>query len=118
MPVLLVEDDDDVAAAVAELLTDEGYAVQRAPNGADALARLKGGYRPAVMLVDYAMPEMTGAELLRACGDDPRVADIPTIVMSARRSDELASAGVEGYLRKPFDSNQLLDQLARLVKGR
>jgi CheY-like chemotaxis protein len=114
-PILLVEDDDDIVGAVSDLLTDEGYAVVHAGSGRAALDRLNAGLRPAAMLVDFGMPEMNGAEFMKICSADPALADIPALVMSAFRPADLAAAGLDGYLQKPFRPDDLVRQLAHMV---
>jgi hypothetical protein len=73
--ILVVEDDPDVATVVEEMLTAEGYEVLH--TGAAGALRLAQELRPDVILLDYAMPEMDGAELSRRLRADPTTAAIP-----------------------------------------
>jgi CheY-like chemotaxis protein len=124
VPILLVEDDEDVLEAIREVLEDAGYAVTAARSGFEALASLTGGPPPAAMVVDFMMSGMNGADLLRACAADPALASIPALVISAGRPVDLADHGIRSYLSKPFRPDQLLDALdaalspnRRLVSG-
>jgi CheY-like chemotaxis protein len=114
VPILLVEDDVDVMAAVGDLLASEGYEVSSARSGQVALSLLQAGYRPAVMVVDFAMPEMDGGEFLRSCREVEEWVRIPAIVMSAFRPDDMAAVGIAEYLPKPFSPDDLLLRLAHL----
>lgn len=64
--ILLVEDDVAIREAVSECLSAEGYRVDAASDGAEALARLADGERPALLVLDLVMPVMNGAELVAA----------------------------------------------------
>lgn len=113
--LLLVEDDDDLREAVAELLRLEGWEVSVARHGEEALVRLRDGARPAVILLDLMMPVMSGAEFRQAQRADPALAAIPVVLMTAVQggraaADELAA---EGYFPKPVDLDALLGALQR-----
>jgi two-component system response regulator FlrC len=114
-PILLVEDDDDILEAICDLLEETGYAVIRARSGSEAMTALQRGPLPAAMIVDFMMIGMNGADFLRLCAADPRFADIPALVISAGRPAELAAEGIDSYVSKPFQPEQLLNALTRLL---
>jgi CheY-like chemotaxis protein len=118
LPILLVEDDDDVLDAIRDVLEDAGYEVTPARSGAQALEILRSGSRPAAMVVDFMMVGMNGRELLDACAADGNLAGIPALIMSAGRQAELAAEGVHSYVPKPFHPDRFLDALAALVSDR
>lgn len=115
--ILIVEDDSAIRQTVAELLEEEGYRVECAVNGADALARLEGSEAPALILLDLTMPVMDGWSFRATQRSDPRLAGIPTVVLTAslagdaRAMDDLAPAA---FLPKPFDLDRLMDTVHRL----
>ena len=78
--VLVVEDDGDLREALAECLRFEGYDVVEAVDGADALARLRRGARPALIILDLVMPRMDGRQLLAAMRVDADLAGIPVVL--------------------------------------
>jgi CheY-like chemotaxis protein len=82
LAVLIVEDDDDNREVMGEVLTDEGYAVSYARDGAEALSQLRSA-RPDIILLDLNMPTMSGVEFRAAQVRDPALALIPTVVLSA-----------------------------------
>ena len=112
--VLLVEDDDTLAAIVARHLTAHGLTTETASSAEEAERRLAAGFRPAVILLDINLPGETGWSLLRgsafAAAGRPAV-----IVVSATRipSSRLRSFGVAGYLPKPFAMETLLETVRR-----
>ena len=106
--VLIVEDDPDIQAALTELITREGYDVEVAGNGADAINFLEGHVRPCAVLVDLLMPGIVGQELLEYLREDDRLASIPVAIVSG--SPQLAPEGYKVF-RKPLDLHPLLDFL-------
>jgi CheY-like chemotaxis protein len=105
--VLVVDDDSALRLTIAAILDAAGYPVQLAANGQEALAQVQE-QRPALVLLDLQMPEMSGqdalAELRRlAC-------PVPVVMMSAGLpvAEEAAAHRADGYLEKPFAIEQLL----------
>jgi CheY-like chemotaxis protein len=110
--ILVVDDEAAIRLAIAELLETEGYVVDAARDGAEALEAMHRN-RPALAIVDLMMPVLDGWTLLRTCRSDPALADVPVIVMSARLDAQQAAvtAGARACLIKPFDVNLLLTAL-------
>ena len=81
--VLLVEDDLPIRDSLGEALTEEGFDVSTAGNGAEALERLRSGSRPSVIVLDLMMPVMDGWDFRQEQLDDPDLRDIPVVVVSA-----------------------------------
>jgi DNA-binding response OmpR family regulator len=110
--VLIVEDDAGLSTALAETLRDEGYSVECARDGLDAINLLRaGGAHPDVILLDLMMPRMNGESFRAEQQRDPELAEIPVIVISAggdsrEKAEELEAAG---YLPKPLDIDDLLE---------
>jgi CheY-like chemotaxis protein len=112
--ILVVDDDVDVTEAVTAALTDEGYEVVTAANGHEALVYLKSEKPlPSLILLDVMMPIMDGYEFRREQSRDPAISGIPVLVCTAGAPGEcLAAMGDTGRLRKPFDLDQLLGEVA------
>ena len=111
--ILVVDDEVNIVGLVVDLLHDEGYGVRSALNGVEAL-RLIAERKPALILVDMYMPQMTGmmlVEQLRSQG----ISDIPVILMTASPSaaEQFASHAMVDYLPKPFDIEELLLCISR-----
>jgi CheY-like chemotaxis protein len=116
MHVLVVDDDPFIRDVIAELLEDEGYAVESAANGEEALLVLqqRPGL-PCVILLDLMMPRMNGWEFRAAQRADPLLAPIPVVTISAH-VDLLgtgAQLDVAEHLPKPVDVERLLTTVQR-----
>ncbi|MBK7861381.1 MAG: response regulator [Archangiaceae bacterium] len=115
--VLLVEDDEEIRGVVGDFIASEGYDVHAVPNGQLALDYLqKAEHLPALIMLDLMMPDMDGVRFRELQRADPRLAQVPVLVMSAS-SDVPAKAnalGAAGHLKKPFqDLETLLAAIAR-----
>ena len=111
--LLLVEDDDDIRDTLADVLRHKGYEVVEAENGKIALDKLLGGVRPALILLDQTMPVMNGREFRRAQLEDPSLAQIPVLLMTAANAigelvDEMHPQFI---LRKPMGLQELFQTL-------
>ena len=116
--ILLVEDDFDVREALAETLRDEGYAVECAADGAQALDYLRGGGRPGLILLDLMMPRMSGSEFRMAQKVDPQLSDLPVVLISAdgRMEEKARSLQTHGAIKKPIDLEELLSTVRRFSR--
>jgi CheY-like chemotaxis protein len=114
--VLIVDDDADIVTMLVQVLQDEHYEV-RAASGEEALA-IASADPPDVILLDIMMPGMDGVEVCRRLRANPRTASIPVIAMSAshRLRERASEMDVNGLLAKPFDLDELLANIERLVK--
>jgi signal transduction histidine kinase/ActR/RegA family two-component response regulator len=104
--ILVVEDDADVRRVIVECLGLIGYAVREAANGTDGLAAIAAA-KPDLLVIDYAMPDMTGAEVI--CKAREMVGDLRVILATgyADMAEVERLAGKLPVLRKPFDMNAL-----------
>ena len=114
--VLIVDDDPGIRCLLSELLSDEGYAVETATNGCEALSLLRR-VRPCLILLDIMMPVLDGWGFCREQQRRPDVADIPVALMSA--GDTLVRPQPPcrpvALFPKPFDLDQLVDRLRHVV---
>ena len=113
--ILLVEDDLDVREALAETLREEGYAVECATDGVEALSYLRGGGRPGLILLDLMMPRMSGSEFRLVQKKDPVLAQYPVVLLSAdsRMREKAVALETDGAIRKPIDVDELLAVIER-----
>ncbi len=117
--ILVVDDETTIRNTLAELLEIEGYRVDTARDGREALRQLQQ-VKPDAMLLDLMMPDLDGWDVLRACRANPMLADLRVIVMSARLDAAQSVAGfdVTACLTKPFDVDELLGALEETWKVR
>lgn len=111
--ILVVDDDCDIRTVLAELLTDEGYAVREACDGQEALDILATmPTQPCVVLLDMMMPRMNGTEFLRAVACTPRFSALAIVVVSAHAGR--VHVGARRVLAKPFTFEAMLKIVAEL----
>jgi CheY-like chemotaxis protein len=109
--VLIVEDDVDTREMLGRFLELEGFRVETAVNGRQALDRLTGGVRACVIVLDLMMPVMDGWQFRREQVRDAALAGIPVIVVSAAGRDRFDAIDANAYLSKPVDLEELLKQI-------
>lgn len=107
--ILIIDDDVAIGNLEQEVLEWEGYLVQRAYSGTEALLLLKEK-KPDLILLDLMLPGMSGEDIL------PQIQGIPVIIVSAKTAVEdkveLLLGGAVDYLTKPFDTKELLARIA------
>jgi signal transduction histidine kinase/NO-binding membrane sensor protein with MHYT domain len=113
--VLVVDDDPDVRRFIVDLLEDSGYGVVAAVDGPDGLKALKDQGPFDLLLLDFAMPGMTGSEVARTV--HAQDADQPVLMMTGYLEHEavLSELGAQPMLQKPFDPSELLFRVAAMV---
>ena len=116
--ILVAEDDPAIRANLVRLLRLEGFRVEAAADGQEALTRLQAE-RPDLVLSDMMMPGIDGLALLAALRADPRTADLPVVLLTARADgsdvqDGLA-AGANAYIAKPYLREALLQCIRALL---
>ncbi|MBZ4330891.1 response regulator [Corallococcus interemptor] len=109
--ILLVEDHVDSREMLEEFLTLEGFAVEVAGNGLHAWERLRKGPTPDVMLLDLMMPVMSGWELMERVQKEPRLKDLPVIVVSGAGATRPVPQGIRASIPKPLDLDDLMRAL-------
>jgi chemosensory pili system protein ChpA (sensor histidine kinase/response regulator) len=117
--VMIVDDSLTVRKITGRLLAREGYTVLTAKDGVDALEQLQES-TPDVMLVDIEMPRMDGFDLTRNVRADPKLKHIPIIIITSRTAEKhrnyAQQIGVNVYLGKPYQEEELLAHIAGFVK--
>lgn len=113
--ILLVEDDRDILEAMQDLLETEGHLVQCATNGQEALDLLRKSIHPKLILLDLMMPIKDGFQFRKEQIQDPNLAHIPVVIMSADGQIEkkLHQIGAHEYLKKPVDIDIVLETVKR-----
>jgi CheY-like chemotaxis protein len=108
-PVLIVEDDRDIREPMRELLIEEGYNVECASTGKEALQMIQKSMAPGIILCDLMMPHMNGIEFVKSLREYDKEATKAVVILSAANHAKSAAEelGV-GFLRKPIDLEDLL----------
>lgn len=119
--LLLVDDEPGVRESVKEYLQESGFDVQAASNATDAWQMLQQK-APDLVISDIMMPQVDGYQFLKQLRDDPRFKTLPVVFLTARgmTSDRILGyqAGVDAYLPKPFDPDELVAIVENLLERR
>ena len=113
---LIVEDAPDLRALLKELFEGDGFTIQTATNGLEALNFLKAAHDlPSFILLDLMMPVMDGFEFRLEQEKDPRLSSIPVFVMTADSHFESKTTkiGANGYVKKPIENIESMLKTAR-----
>jgi CheY-like chemotaxis protein len=113
--VLVVDDDPDLLDVTRFVIENEGIVVETARNGQEALALLRAGRLPGLVLLDLMMPVMNGWEFLEEVAKDPLLGAIPIVVLTAAERTQVS--GAMEVLCKPVDLTALLRVVERYVRG-
>ena len=114
--VLVVDDDPAIRGLVADALRDEGYLVDLAAHGREALEAMRAR-RPATVVLDLMMPVMDGFSFMQACHLEQLCDDVPIIVISAVADalQRVREVPVHACIAKPFDLDELIRTVTRLA---
>ena len=119
--ILAVDDNRMNRLKLVRMLGKEGYDVEQAEGGREALTMLRSNVFDLVLL-DILMPEVDGFQVLREMKDDAALRDIPVIVVSAVEEmnsvDQCLELGAADYLSKPVDAELLKDRVSSYIKNR
>lgn len=117
--ILVVEDERDIAALIAYHLTKEGYRVRTAEGGSEAL-EAAAAERPDMILLDLMLPGFSGYEVLLELKRKRELAEVPVIILTARRdeSDRIKGLefGADDYLTKPFSPRELVLRVGAVLR--
>ncbi|MDE6497992.1 MAG: response regulator [Muribaculaceae bacterium] len=118
--VLIVEDNQQIADFIADILGNK-YTTQRADNGRTALS-IAASFVPDIIVADEMMPVMTGLEMVKQMKQNPRLAAIPIIMLTAKTDNATENKsiklGIDMFMAKPFEPHALLGRIEQLLKSR
>ena len=118
--IMVVDDEENLIILVKALLEDAGYEVITANNGEECLDKLKR-VKPDLILLDMMMPGMSGREVCEKIREKPKTKNIKVAFLTVARFSEtgvevLKKMGVMDYITKPFDNDDLLARVKKLLK--
>lgn len=118
--IFIVEDEPDLVDVLAYNLKREGYQVESAYNGADALRDIKGSAAPDLILLDLMLPDMSGVDICRQLRTDRRTRHVPVIMLTAKGEeiDRVVGfeVGADDYVVKPFSVRELLLRIKAILR--
>lgn len=109
--IVVADDNENIRSALAYLLEDDGYAVDIARDGVEALAAVRE-HRPHLVILDVMMPKMDGFDVCRAIKSDPQLRDTQVIMLTAMgqvaEQERGKQAGADQFIVKPFSPMEIL----------
>jgi CheY-like chemotaxis protein len=117
--IMIVDDDPDIRELMKIFLEGDGYHVDLAADGIDALEQLRAGSHPALILLDLMMPRMDGEQFMKEIRGT-RYAQIPIVVISGHSAVRSKTREFEAasFLMKPVEFNELLKAVRRFAPAR
>ena len=120
-PILIIEDDPDIADVLRYSFEREKFETRVAGDGTEGLSvSLDRDNPPALILLDLLLPGMNGIEICRRLRHEPSTATIPIVMITAKVSQldraRAIAAGVNDYITKPFSLPNLIDRVAALLR--
>ena len=120
--ILIIDDDPNVLELLAVNIDAAGYNVSTAVHGEDALQKIRAG-KPDLVILDVMMPHMDGWEVCKIIKDDPSLAAVKVLILTAKdtHKDKLIGKGIfnaDEYMTKPFDIDALLKSIRKLLNAR
>lgn len=117
MKILVVDDDKDIVELLSIYIKNEGYEVEKAYNGKEALSKLNTNPDIALMILDIMMPNMDGMEVVREIRRDSQ---IPVLMLSAKTDDldkiQGLVQGADDYVTKPFNPLEVMARVKSLLR--
>lgn len=118
--ILIVDDDPDILIVVGMILKTDGYAVDTAHDGKECLQKISAQL-PDVIILDIMMPNMNGGQVAKLIKEHPKTSTIPIIFLTALTDKKYMKAalfelGVEFYLTKPVDADEILDKVQQAIR--
>jgi len=118
MKILYIEDHPAQSDIMKQMLEFSGYDVVLAMNGEEGIEKAREA-QPDIILMDLRMPGMGGIEAIKQLKQDPMVAEIPVMVLSAwtsqRNRDDAHEAGAAKFIAKPVDTKRLIEEINSLL---
>lgn len=116
--VLIADDEQNIVISLEFLMKREGYLVQVANDGEEAVRRIRAE-RPDLVLLDVMMPKKSGFEVCQEIRSDPEMAGVRILMLTAKgRDTEVAKGlalGADAYMTKPFSTRELVDKVRDLL---
>lgn len=117
--ILLVDDSPTILASMSSILARSGYTTAQACDGESALAQVRAGLAPGLVITDYNMPGINGVQLIQELRKLAATRFVPMLVLTTEsqqeKRDEARKAGATGWLVKPVQPDQLLQVIKQVA---
>ncbi len=117
--IFLVDDSMTMLSSLKGILVNSGFKVDTAADGEQALAKLKSGFKPDMIITDINMPKMDGIALIREARKLLRFVPILALTTESQQAkrDEAKKSGASGWLVKPIGGGELINVIKQLLPG-
>ena len=118
--ILVIEDNHAILDVITLILQSEAYKVNGLNKSADMMNHIDD-FQPDLLILDIMLPDADGRELLTQIRNNPKTANIPVLMISAKYTAETIQHGLHkpnGFLAKPFDIDDLLDKIEGILAGK
>jgi two-component system, chemotaxis family, chemotaxis protein CheY len=119
--ILYVDDSTTLQMSIKMMLSMNGFTVETAGDGIQAMAKLKSGLKPDMVITDINMPNMGGMELIKSIRGLPGFRFVPIVTLTtetqAEKREEGKRLGATGWMQKPISANDLIAVIKKLVPG-
>jgi len=119
LQIMVVDDSVSIRQVVSRLMEEQGWRVQTAKDGIDALEKLRD-FRPDLIVLDIEMPRMNGYEFLSAIRVQPVFQGIPVVMLTSRTTskhrDKAVALGAKGFIAKPYNDDDFVNLILRLTE--
>jgi CheY-like chemotaxis protein len=118
--ILVVDDDIAIREAISDALGDEGYPVEMAVSGADALGYLRSHPAPSLIFLDWNMAPMNAPQFMEELAREPTFGQVPVVLVTAdvKAEQKVKTSRFEGVLKKPVDLDRLFALAERFASTR
>ena len=117
--ILIADDEQNIVISLEFLMKREGYQVEVANDGEEAVRRIRAS-RPDLVLLDVMMPKKSGFEVCQEIRSDPEMAGVRILMLTAKgRDTEVAKGlalGADAYMTKPFSTRELVDKVRSMLE--
>jgi len=119
--ILIVEDEQNLVELLKFRLEVNGYSIETAFDGEEGLSKIST-VKPDLVILDLMISKIDGYKVLERAKADPKTKDIPVIVLTARTQnkdmEQARALGADSFMTKPFEPNQLLSEIKKLLGNR
>jgi chemosensory pili system protein ChpA (sensor histidine kinase/response regulator) len=121
LEIMIVDDSVSIRQVVSRLIEAQGWRVQTAKDGIDALEKLRD-LHPDLIILDIEMPRMNGYEFINALKAHPGYGDIPVIMLTSRTAakhrEKATSLGVKGFIVKPYNDDDFINLITEVTNSK